>query len=189
LLNVCIDYSFLFILVFNLSNYPKCCTISKSYLIKTKNKNNRLVLIYYIKEFLSTLLNIYRALVGSIFNYSFFGVNRIAYTNIQKLQVIQDRVIRCIFREQWNCSSYSLGKLSGVLSVKKRLSQLGCKYLTKAIANKNPLTSLLVKEYYNSRSTYRKNGGISTTLCLFTSLNSILYALKIFIYLVVWLLT
>lgn len=136
----------------------------------------------------STLLNIYRALIGSIFNYSFFCIKSVAHTNIQKLQIIQDRAIRCIYREQWNCSSYALEKLSGVLSVKKRLTQLGCKYLAKALMNNNLLTRRLVDEYFWSRSSIKRKGPVSTPLCLFTSYLSILYTLNIFIFLTVLLL-
>jgi len=45
-----------------------------------------------------TLIGIYNAIIGSIFTYSFFAVARIAKTNFESLQKVQNRAIRCIYR-------------------------------------------------------------------------------------------
>ncbi len=45
-----------------------------------------------------TLKGIYNAIIGSIFNYSFFIIARVSNTNIKRLQRIQNRSIRSIYR-------------------------------------------------------------------------------------------
>ena len=48
-----------------------------------------------------TLKGIYNAIIGSIFTYSFFAVARIAKTNLDRLQRVQNRSIRSIYRLEW----------------------------------------------------------------------------------------
>jgi hypothetical protein len=135
-----------------------------------------------------TLINIYKALIGSIFNYSFFCVKNVSESNIKKLQIIQDKAIKCIFKLQWNTASFSLPKISGLILIRQRLTQLGCKYIVKAILNKNCFIVELIGEYFMSRSSIKRNSMISTPLCLFTFIISLSYALQLFIYLSCWLL-
>ena len=44
-----------------------------------------------------TLTTIFRALVGSIFDYSFFSVINCSKTSLDSLERVQNRAIRCIF--------------------------------------------------------------------------------------------
>jgi len=48
-----------------------------------------------------TLKGIYSAIIGSIFIYSFFVIARLAKTNLDRLQRVQDRAIRTIYRLEW----------------------------------------------------------------------------------------
>ena len=49
-----------------------------------------------------TLKGMYNALIGSIFTYSFFSLARIAESNLNRLQRVQNRAIRSIYRLEWN---------------------------------------------------------------------------------------
>ena len=109
-------------------------------------------------------------------------------SNIKKLQIIHDKAIKCIFKLQWNTASFSLPKISGLILIRQRLTQLGCKYIVKAILNKNCFIVELIGEYFMSRSSIKRNSMISTPLCLFTFIISLSYALQLFIYLSCWLL-
>ena len=46
----------------------------------------------------ATLTNIYRALIGSIFDYSFFSIACVSETKLNRVQTVQNRAIRCIYR-------------------------------------------------------------------------------------------
>ena len=84
-----------------------------------------------------TLTCIYRALIGSIFDYSFFTVACVSDNSLGLVQRIQNRAIRCIYRLDWDSPTNDLFPISGVLFVKERLIQLGTRYITKAVHNKN----------------------------------------------------
>ena len=45
-----------------------------------------------------TLTTVFRALVGSIFDYSFFAVANCSKKNLESVQRIQNRALRCIFQ-------------------------------------------------------------------------------------------
>ena len=117
-----------------------------------------------------TLKSIYNALIGSIFTYSFFAISRIAKTNIERLQRVQNRAIRCIYRLDWLSPSDLLHTLSGLLPIRERLIQLGERYLTKAVAN-NEQIALLFKEYIDSKSSILRKS-LNTPLCLFNKINN-----------------
>ena len=75
-----------------------------------------------------TLKSIYRSLVGSIFEYSFFCVANISAQTIFRAQSIQNRAIRCIYKRPWDSpNSGQSVLLSGIEPIKQRLIQLGCK--------------------------------------------------------------
>ncbi len=99
-----------------------------------------------------TLTCIYRALVGSIFDYSFFAVAFVSETSLGLVQRVQNRAIRCIYRLEWESPTKELFSTSGVLNVKERLLQLGACYLTKAIKRQNPFICPLISEYIRSWS-------------------------------------
>lgn len=112
-----------------------------------------------------TLKGIYNALIGSIFTYSFFAIARIAKTNIERLQRVQNRAIRSIYRLDWTSPSDLIHEISGLTPISERLIQLGERYLAKAVLN-NKQIALLLKEYIDSKSSILRNG-INTPLCLF----------------------
>ena len=111
-----------------------------------------------------TLINVYMSLVGSIFTYSFFSVANVSQTNLNLLQLIQDRAIRCIFKTEWNFPSFLLSKLSDILPVKERFIQIGCRRLIKSLHN-NLNTNTLFQEYLNSISSIQRSKKRQTFLC------------------------
>jgi hypothetical protein len=54
----------------------------------------------------NTLINIYRALIGSVFDYSFFTVTSTSDTSLSLVQRVQNRAIRCIFRLEWDSPTH-----------------------------------------------------------------------------------
>jgi hypothetical protein len=111
-----------------------------------------------------TLKQIYRALVGSIFDYSFFILIRISNTNISSLQRVQNRAIRSIYRLPWDSPTDQLFPLSNIIDVKARFLQLGSRYISKCLVW-NPLIGDLIREYYMSRSSITGSRKMVTPLC------------------------
>jgi hypothetical protein len=106
-----------------------------------------------------------QCLIGSLFVYSFFSVARIAVTNLERLQRVQNRAIRSINRLEWTSPTDLIHSISNLLPVRDRLIDIGKKYLPKAIVNKANVC-LLLEEYLDSVSSIRKE---DTPLCLFHS--------------------
>ena len=135
-----------------------------------------------------TLTNIYRALIGSIFDYSFFAVAVVSDRSLGLIQRVQNRALRCIFKLKWDSPTKDLFPASGVLFLRERFLQLGARYTTKSIRNKNPFLSVLISEYIGSHSAITARGRtMSTPLCHFTFLMALalicLNFLKIIFYL------
>ena len=125
---------------------------------------------------------IHRALIGSVFDYSFFSVANVSENSLGLVQRIQNRAIRCIYKLEWDSPTKDLFQISGVLFIKERLLQLGARYLTKAIFNKNAFICPLVSEYIRSWSAITARGHqMSTPLCFFTSIISFSFACIVFI--------
>lgn len=127
-----------------------------------------------------TLKSVYNALVGSIFGYSFFTVANVSAQNLNKIQIVQNRAIRCIFRLDWNSLTHELTKISGVLSIRNRFIQLGCRCITKSIKY-NFNTGTLIQEYLGSISSIKRKGGTSTPLCVIYPYIALVFALWVFI--------
>ena len=129
-----------------------------------------------------TLTCIYRAPIGSIFDYSFFSVAKLSENSLGLVQRIQNRAIRCIYRLDWDSPTKDLFQISGVLFIKERLLQLGARYLIKAIFNRNAFICPLISEYFRSWSAITARGHeMSTPLCFFTSLISLSFACIVYI--------
>ena len=135
----------------------------------------------------STLINIYRSLIGSIFDYSFFIVASCSETSLDSLQRVQNRAVRCIFKLRYDSRTDELFPLSGVLPLEARFVQLGSRYLLKAKRYGNKFTMLLVSEYIRSYSAItakklkeinkkydkKKKIKLSTPLCMFLTMIAI----------------
>ena len=119
-----------------------------------------------------TLTSKYRALIGSIFDYSFFAVACVSENSLGLVQRIQNRAIRCIYRLEWDSHTNELFPISGVLFVKERLLQLGARYISKAILNKNVFVCPLISEYIRSWPAITARGDqMSDPICFFYFIN------------------
>ena len=79
-----------------------------------------------------TLKRIYRALIGSIFDYSFFSIANVSVTNMGRIQTVQNCAVRCIYKLPWDSPPELLFPISNILPIRDRFLQLGCRYLLKA---------------------------------------------------------
>ena len=111
----------------------------------------------------------------SFFDYSFFIVAYCSNLCLDRIQTTQNRAIRCIYRLKWNSPTDHFFSLSGVLPLRARFLQLEARYLLKSLFFKNPFTALLVSEYKRSFSEITCKFKLSTPLCYFLSVMSIVY--------------
>ena len=128
-------------------------------LLKRARKRLNIIKIYGHKSWhLShvTLKGIYNGIIGSIFTYFFFAVARIAKSNLDRLQRVQNRAIKSIYRLEWSSPTNMIHSISNLLPVSDRLIRLGERYLIKAVVN-NPNVALLLREYLDSVSSIRRN--------------------------------
>ena len=114
-----------------------------------------------------TLLNIYCALVSSIFTYSFFVVANVSNSNLEKIQIIQNKAIKLIFKLKKTYPNFQLFGISKILPLKLQLIRLGAKRIVKSITKKNENTEILIREYLDSISSIRRSVGVNTPLCCF----------------------
>ena len=129
-----------------------------------------------------TLTNIYRALIGSIFDYSFFTVSCVSNTCLNLIQKIQNRALRCIYKLNWDSPTKELFTISGVLSLKIRFLQLGARYLIKCIYFNNKLIKNLLIEYFHSWSAITaRNKKMTTPLCPLTLQVALAYTYMVFV--------
>jgi len=103
--------------------------------------------------------------ICSLFVYSFFSIARIAKTNIDRLQKVQNRAIRSIYRLEWTSPIDLIHSMSNLLLVRDRLIEIRKKYLPKAVCN-NSNVCLLLGEYLDSISSIRRKEKY-TPLCIF----------------------
>jgi hypothetical protein len=97
-----------------------------------------------------TLFNIYKALIGSIFNYSSFCANLISTKWMKKLQVIQNSAVRCIFKLPYDTESSHLHTIASAYNlptVKERMFKLNQDYISRSINFSNPIIVQLIDEY------------------------------------------
>ena len=95
----------------------------------------------------NTLLNTYRALIGSVIEYSAFISPTLTKSRSKDLQIIQNKAIRIIFKQPFDCKTDTLLNISGLPRV--RLTALTVNYLSTAAATLNPMIKRLIEEYDN----------------------------------------
>jgi len=84
---------------------------------------------------------------------------------MDRLQNVQNRVIRSIYRLEW-CNLFDLiHEISGLSLIKDRLTSLGKRYISIA-EGRSELMELLVSEYNAAKAIIQKDNSI-TPLCLF----------------------
>ena len=125
----------------------------------------------------ATLTNIFRALIGSLFDYSFFSVACIAETNLKLVQTVQNRAIRIIYKLKWDSPTKDLFPVSKVLFIRARFLQMGARYILKCFSHGNRFIKLLVEEYSGSWSENSAKASVtSTPVGAFYSIIRIAYA-------------
>ena len=158
-------------------NFNKHYEILRSRALKRLN----IIKIFSHKSWLlskATLVRIYGALVGSIFDYSVFTVASVSDTSLKRIQSVQNRSIRCIYKLKWDSPTTELPIISGLIPIRSRFLKLGSRYLTKCIIFKNELTSVIIEEYVRSFSAITAGEKfLITPLCLFTSLVALAWGL------------
>ena len=66
-----------------------------------------------------TLINIYKSLVGSVFDYLFFYlIASESESSLKLIRTVQNRTIRCIYRLKWYSSSSEPAQISRFIPVK-----------------------------------------------------------------------
>lgn len=111
----------------------------------------------------STLVSIYKALVGSVLDYTAFLSPRLTNTLTKSMQAIQNRATRSIFHKPRDESTDELCKLSGLKRVEERMTALNRNYFTKAVVNRNVLITGLMRDYVDAFPA--TDEGIKTLLC------------------------
>ena len=130
----------------------------------------------------NTLTRVFLSLIGSIFAYSFFTLANVSISNLNRLQVIQNRAIRLIYRLDWNSLSSSLSSIGKILPVKERLLQLGCRSISKSQLS-NFYVKDLIQEYLGSVSSIKRDLNRKTVLCMFFPYIALAFACQVFLFL------
>jgi exonuclease III len=127
-----------------------------------------------------TLKLIYRALVGSIYDYSFFIIQRASTTNLESLQRVQNRAIRSIYNLPWDSPTALLFPISNLVGIEARFLQLGCRYISKCLVW-NPLIRELVWNYGMTRSSLARSRNVVSPLCQLLNLMCLTAAIMIWL--------
>ena len=146
-----------------------CFNAHYDYLRERALKRLNIIKIFSNKSYLltkKTLKCMYRSLVGSIFDYSFFTIANVSKSNLGKLQIIQNSALKCIYKFKRNYPTRLLHETSQILTVTDRLKQLGCRFMVKSMIC-NPLIRILTVEYLKSISSIQRLNKNSTPLCVF----------------------
>jgi hypothetical protein len=119
--------------------------------IKTKAiKRMNLIKILSSKHFKlkeKTLISIYKSLIRSIIEYNFFFTNTISLTNLNSLQVIQNKVIKIIFKPKMYTNLEKLHEQIKLEPIVARMSLLLDRYIQRSITSVNSLITSLIEEY------------------------------------------
>ncbi len=113
-----------------------------------------------------TLVSLYRSLIGSIIDYSFFTISEISISILDFLQSIQNQAIRLIFKQNYDASTATLNSISNVKPINERFNFLLVLYITNA-RQSNPLIIQLIDEYNGAINSIIKKESDSTPLTYF----------------------
>ena len=102
------------------------------------------------------LLSMYKSLVGSVIDYSSFIINTICETNRNKIQVIQNKAVRTIFKQAFDSSTDHLCSISKLPKVQLRLEFLN-KTLLERLMKTSSMAARLADEYKGCPSHVKKS--------------------------------
>lgn len=111
-----------------------------------------------------TLITLYKSLIGSIIDYSSFMVHELSVTNLKRVQSLQNRAMRTIFRKSFDTPTSELCLVSGMKTIKDRLVDLNKKFIAKARLF-NSWIFQLVEEFEYSKNAFRN---VQTTISFYT---------------------
>jgi hypothetical protein len=111
-----------------------------------------------------TLIQIYMALIRSLFNYSCFTFNLLSETNKNKLQAIENCALRAIYHKPQHFSNEKLLELADMDGLNTRLNKLTSSYFEQCQTYKNPLILDLINDYKDFAA--EDETGINTLLCM-----------------------
>ena len=109
-----------------------------------------------------TLVTLYKSLIGSIIDYSSFLIHQISKSNLKKIQAIQNKAIRVIFKRSCflHDSTEFLSSLSNMSTVYERSHTLNSRFISRAI----PCNIWISQMVYDFLRSYNKFKGNSTPL-------------------------
>ena len=110
------------------------------------------------------LINTYKALIGSVLDYSALIAPCLSELHMKSLQAIQNKALRIIHKKPYDSHSDELCQLSGCPLVASRLVQLAHTHVAVS-QHSNPLISSLIRDYNLQISSIRRNNAPPTTLC------------------------
>lgn len=119
-----------------------------------------------------TLVNLYKTLLRSILDYSFFTISQISITILNFLQAIQNQAIRLIYKLAPDTSTLNLNEIAEknkLTSINERFNDLFVRYVEKS-SESNPLIVDLINEYIRSINSIIKQDSDSTPLTYFNNL-------------------
>ena len=97
-----------------------------------------------------TLVAIYRTLVGSVIDYSFFMVSQLSDRTMKRVQVIQNSAMRYIFKKSRKCPTEILCSLSDLPRVGARMLELNDRYFEASCKFANELILDLARGFMRS---------------------------------------
>ena len=99
-------------------------------------------------------------------DYIFFTINSIHDYQIEKLEKIQNKAIRLIYNQKYDCPTDTLREIAKTNKVEDRLKELLEKYYIKASNNKK--VTQLQEEYLTAHKRFKNSiNQIKTPLCDF----------------------
>ena len=111
----------------------------------------------------NTLIQIYKTMVRSLFDYSLFIYPLLSNKNKRSLQNIQDCALRVIYQKKFDCDMVSLHLTAELDTLEIRSKKLLSNYFISADENSNPLVEDLLVEFEKFQKNF-KNENILTLL-------------------------
>lgn len=114
----------------------------------------------------TTLVAIYKSLIGSVIDYSAFSSSQIVPRLEKSIQAIQNQAVRIIFKQKYDAHTVDLCALAVLPRVSDRMFEQSEKYLWSALVSSNSLICELVESFLRS---FPERGMIKkpTPLCAF----------------------
>lgn len=104
----------------------------------------------------NTLLMLYKALIASVLDYCSFFVHSISPTNLKRIQAIQNRAIRSIYKQPFDSPTNDLCRISNLSLVFDRAVELNERFIAKGIEY-NEWIGQLVDEFIHCKNSFKNN--------------------------------